>query len=753
MTDARPSVPTLVDGEMLLDPRRLARSLYFRGWGITELTRELNELHALDLNERTVQSWKTRGKWDDSPIVERCESAVEVRYCQLVAKEKKTGHDFKEIDLLGRQIERMARVRRFQEKDGHEGHLNPKIANRNAGEKKQARKNHLTRDQVAEVKAAFESGLFAYQLAWRAPLAGVDIAVGNVVPLRQDLATSSANVTRFILKSRQIGATFYFAREAFIRLLETGNNQIFISASRAQANIFRQYIIDFVNAVTGVKLEGDPITMDLVWDDGGITGPNDESPKLYFLGTNYRTAQGYHGDVYVDECFWVHGFERIDDVASAMATQARYRITYFSTPSTAAHEAHRTWNGEKYNGGREKADRGDFKFTDEQLRAGVLGADDIWRQRVTILDAIAGGCDLINLDRQRKRYAPDVFDQLYMCQFIDDSQSMFPFNLMRRAMCDSWDEWKKDFEPYAMRPFGERGVWVGVDPAESAAGDAAAVVVIAPPETPGGTFRVLEKYRHSGYDFQKLAAFVLGLRDRYNVEHIAIDTTGMGAATWKLVVAEFPTARRIDYNVAVKTEMVLKAKNVFSAGRIKFDNGAIDIAQSFMAIRAELTGSQKQITYTASRAGDTGHADLAWAVMHVLHNEPLDPEQTGVRKSRMRIYGNAPGANDRRESREPRGELRGGRFGRRRDRRDVVGRQIGAGAHPRIPLRRAGGGARPSRIPQSDGVALERQMVRAAGFADRARQDAAHVAASFQRDQVQGQSAYPLLRTVAVARP
>lgn len=730
-----------VDGERVFDPRRLARALYFRGWGVTELVRELNECHGLDLNERTVQSWKARGKWDEASCLTRCSDAIEVRYCQLIAKEKKSGHDFKEIDLLGRQIERMARIEKYQ-RGGNEVDLNPRIAARNAGEKKKARKNHLTLDQVEAIKAAFEEGLFDYQRAWRDPMGA---PLGNVVPLRTELSASSSNVTRFILKSRQIGATFYFAREAFIRLLETGNNQIFISASRAQANIFRQYILDFVARVTGVKLEGDPITMDLDWgEDGAITGPEGESPKLYFLGTNYRTAQGYHGDVYVDECFWVHAFDRIDDVASAMATHKRYRITYFSTPSTVAHQAHRTWNGDKFNEGREKAERGSFKFSDVELRRGVLGPDDIWRQRVTILDAEAGGCKLIDVDRQRKRYAPEVFNQLYMCEFIDDAQSMFPFALMRRAMVDSWDEWKKDFDPYQLRPFGEREVWVGVDPAESAAGDAAAVVVIAPPEKPGGKFRVLEKHRKQGMDFQALAAFVLGLRDRYNVGYIAIDSTGMGAATWKLVQADFPTARRIDYNVAVKTEMVLKAKNVFQAGRIQIDNGAIDIAHSFMAIRAELTGSQKQVTYVASRAGDTGHADLAWAVMHVLHNEPLDPEQAGVRKSRMRLYGNGPAAPDERRGREPRAW--------HRDRRDVDSRRSRhhSGQGARVPLRRAGGGARPARVPEQHGGALERPLVRAADCAGRTRQDTAHVAAPRQRDQVQGQSAHPLLRAIAL---
>lgn len=36
-----------------------------------------------------------------------------------------------------------------------------------------------------------------------------------------------------------------------------------------------------------------------------------------------------------------------------------------------------------------------------------------------------------------------------------------------------------------------------------------------------------------------------------------------------------------------------------------------------------MTASQKQITFTAGRSEETGHADLAWALMHAIYNEPL----------------------------------------------------------------------------------------------------------------------------------
>jgi uncharacterized protein YjcR len=60
-----------------------------------------------------------------------------------------------------------------------------------------------------------------------------------------------------ILKSRQIGATWYFAREALLDALRGGGNQIFLSASKAQAHIFRGYIIQFAARIGGGAAEGD----------------------------------------------------------------------------------------------------------------------------------------------------------------------------------------------------------------------------------------------------------------------------------------------------------------------------------------------------------------------------------------------------------------------------------------------------------------------------------------------------------------
>lgn len=575
--------------------RQQARSLYWRGWSLTQIAEEL------DLPYSTVSSWKVRHKWDDADPLERAEDGTLARYLTLTAKDKKTGSDFKEIDLLGRQLERFDRRRKYRD-TGNEADLNPARANgaKAANAKKDKTKNLITPEMVAKLRADMEGSLFGHQSDW---------------------LSSTSLRTRMILKSRQIGATWYFARERLMVALETGKNQIFISASRAQANIFRNYIVQWVQQVCGVTLKGDPIVIKRAGDD------EDDAPdpvELYFLGTNYRTAQGYHGDVIIDECFWIYGFEELFKVASAMATQKQYTITLFSTPSTLAHEAYPMWSGDRFNRRRAKADRVRIDITHDALKAGALGEDGIWRQIVTIDDAIGKGFDLVDSDQLQLQYAIDEYENLFRCIFLDDSQSMFPFALMRRCMVDSWDIWR-DFQPYDPQPYtGE--VWLGYDPnaSESGTGDDAALVAVAAPDKPGTKFRVLEKKRLKGLDFAAQADAIKAMCGKYRVRRIGIDTTGVGKAVHQLVAKFFPMAEAINYSVQTKTALVLKAKNVISSGRLEFDAGWLDMMAAFMAIRPEITKGGTQVTYVASRAGSTGHADLAWAVMHALSFEPLD---------------------------------------------------------------------------------------------------------------------------------
>ena len=71
---------------------------------------------------------------------------------------------------------------------------------------------------------------------------------------------------------------------------------------------------------------------------------------------------------------------------------------------------------------------------------------------------------------------------------------------------------------------------------------------------------------------------------------------------------------------------------------MEFDAGWTDLAAAFMAIKKTTTASGRQITFEAGRSAETSHADLAWACMHALHNEPLEG-RSATNQSRMEIFG------------------------------------------------------------------------------------------------------------------
>ncbi|MBS9432218.1 terminase ATPase subunit family protein [Photorhabdus hainanensis] len=564
------------------DPRKHAMHLYFNGYRIARIAEILNE------KASTIHSWKRRDKWDEVTSFERVELSLEARLCQLIAKEQKEGKDFKEIDLLHRQLERQARIRKYS-RGGNETDLNPKIANRNKGERRPPEKNVFSEEQVKKLEDIFRSTLFGYQHGW--------------------YHAGLAHRIRNILKSRQIGATFFFAREALIDALTTGRNQIFLSASKAQAHVFKQYILEMAREVD-VELKGDPITL-----NNGAT--------LYFLGTNARTAQSYHGNLYLDEYFWIPKFQELRKVASGMAMHKKWRQTYFSTPSSLTHSAYPYWSGKLFNRGRAKANRIDIDISHQALASGLRCADGQWRQIVTVEDAVRGGCNLFDIDQLRLEYSPDEYQNLLMCEFMDDIESIFSLQLMQGCMVDSWEIWD-DVQPLMLRPYGYHPVWIGYDPAKGGEnGDSAGCVVVAPPRVPGGKFRILERHQWRGMNFRAQSDAIKRLTEQYNVEYIGIDSTGVGHGVYQNVKEFFPSVREFVYNPAVKNALVLKAWDIINHRRLEFDAGQTDIAQSFMAIRRSTTASGNRPTYQASRSEEASHADLAWATMHALFNEPI----------------------------------------------------------------------------------------------------------------------------------
>ncbi|SDQ54800.1 Putative ATPase subunit of terminase (gpP-like) [Pseudomonas sp. UC 17F4] len=592
--------------------KEAAKRLYLRRCSVKEI-----QAHLKLPNKRIIYYWIRQGSWDDMLTDEEPVTAVSRRITLIMEKPGTlTEGDRKELECLTSIRERLIKQSsRPPATPANDAKADPNQEELH-GQRRERRERGDRGGKRKEKKAKNDiSGLSEVDF--------LDKFISKMYRYQQELFAAKQNPLtcriRNILKSRQVGLTYYFAGEAFMDAVLSGDNQVFLSASRAQSEIFRSYIIQFAQQWFGIELTGNPIVLS-------------NGAELRFLSTNSSTAQGYHGHVYVDEYFWIRDFEKLSTVASAMGTHKKWRKTYFSTPSAVSHQAYPFWTGEEFRNSKRGKKAGGTWPTEEAYTQGALCPDGQWRKTITIQDAIDGGCDLFDLEQLQLEYDEDKFQQLFYCKFIDSTQSAFGLKDLERCYSDLtlWE----DFDPTTDRPYGNSPVWIGYDPSRTR--DDATCVVVAPPLEPGAKFRILEKHSWRGQSFKYQADQVKKLTERFNVQHIGIDTTGIGYGVFDLVRDFYPRATSIHYSLETKNLLVLKAQDTIQGSRIEWDAGWTDIAQAFLTIKRGTTGSG-QVTYSASRTDATGHADIAWAIMHALHNEPLNTNKR--RRSRYLTSG------------------------------------------------------------------------------------------------------------------
>lgn len=606
---------TAYDSGMAYSPeiRQAARSLYLKAWTPREIADELN------LNsDRIIYHWADKYGWRDMLREQTIDEAISNRIQTLLEIENPSKP---QLDMLDRLINHHVKLKKLRASElpkepsesgqhsaqtgtqnGKNGSSTPYSGKQTGEGGKQTgtsgKRGKKVKNDVSEITEEcfklWHDSLFKYQIV-----------------MRDNLHQRIRN----ILKSRQIGATYYFAGEALEQAILTGDNQIFLSASRAQAEVFRRYIVALAKEFLDLELSGNPMTLS-------------NGAELHFLSTNGKTAQSYHGHVYVDEYFWIGKFDELNKVASAMATHKKWRKTYFSTPSSKMHAAYPFWTGDKWRGDKTTRKNIEFPTFDELRDGGRLCPDRQWRYVVTIEDAAKGGCNLFDIEELREEYSEHDFNNLFMCIFVDGSSSIFEFSKIQKCMVDSgiW----QDFKSNDARPFGSREVWLGYDPSRSR--DNAVLMVVAPPIVAAEKFRVLEKHSWRGLSFTHQAAEITKVFERFNVTYLGIDITGIGAGVYDLLHNKHPRETvAIHYSNENKNRLVMKMIDVIDGGRLQFDAGMKETAMSFMAIKRVPTNSGNMMTFKADRSEVVGHADDFWALSHALINEPLD--HTTKRKS------------------------------------------------------------------------------------------------------------------------
>lgn len=585
-----------------------AKKLYLKDWGIGEIAKELS------VPERTIYDWREKGNWDHSCPTSTVEEALARRICRLSERENKTKTEIEELDkLTGRfgklSIDLANSFKINATTDAIKNGTYEAPANR-ARNKKGAKKtvkndiSGITKEMLEEVRAR--------KFGW------------DYLKLWHD---NLHQPIRFILKSRQIGATYYFAWEALEQAILHGKNgnEIFLSASRNQAEVFRAYIISFAKEEFKIELKG---TEFILLSNGA---------ELRFLSTNATTANSYTGNTYKDEVFTMPNFDKLDKMSSGMSSQKRWRETYFSIPTAKSHPAYKLWNGDKYNSNLPKIKREKFDVSVKGLKNGVLQGG-IWRHSITVEDAEKQGCDLFDISQLKSRYSKDDYKSLFMCEFIEDGDSVFSLNDLLKCTVnasndavivkDNGDFTWSDYNEDSSRPFANKPVTVGFDP--SLSGDGASLVVLDIPQSTEKPFRLLSHKTYYSKNFQFQANRIKDICDTHHVNFVGLDKTGgTGLAVFNYVENFYPMVTTWHYTPDIKARLVAKMQDLVANQRFKYFSKDTDITRAFLMITKTLTASGNQITYSASRKtqdGRTDHADTFWAISHACQVEPIAPE-------------------------------------------------------------------------------------------------------------------------------
>lgn len=541
---------------LTLPEEEQARILYFAGWTLTDIATRLERPVS------TVSAWKTNKKWDSATTFKRLQDATEIRYIYLMYKENKSNADYKELDQIAKHLKDL-----FFPKDEE--------ASGNKKKRKSAKK--ISPEEFADIiNDAWDENGFKYQ--------------------KDFLKDSGKHKISMVLKGRQTGLTWALSiGRCLLRAVNLKNTQVYISASQKQAFQARDYIKSFVKEHTGIELRG---TEDIELPNG---------VKIYFLATNFATAQGWSADVTVDEYAWMQNYDLLTTVVKACATLKGLNVVMSSTPSTIGHPSYAGWKGIS------DSNKSGIKFTKKQTQKGKLCEDHIYRKTITVEDAIAGGNPRIDLDEIKILSSGDTsYNFLYMAEWRTQSSSIFEASDILRNMVPAFSEWL-DYNEHLNRPFGDREVILGYDPALKS--DGSAVVVIAKPTKEYPFYRVLEKYNFRGNRFEEQAESIRELTERFNVVHIGIDTTAIGATVYPLVKDFFHNTTGKQGTSGLKYMLINQTQAIFRRNRLKFSIDWTDLFECFMAVSVGVTKSDSVVIET-SRTLANAHGDYGWATMY-----------------------------------------------------------------------------------------------------------------------------------------
>lgn len=369
--------------------------------------------------------------------------------------------------------------------------------------------------------------------------------------------------------SRQTGKSFGTACEATAACVATpGDMWVVLSAGERQACEWMEKAKVWAKAFNLIidsyeELRG---SADSVMSRAEIRFAN--GSRIVAIPANPATARGYSANLILDE-FAVH--EKPWDIWAAIYPSITNPLTgekklrIVSTPKGRANKFYDLWSkNETYS-----------------------------KHKVTIVDAVRMGLP-VNIDELKAGVDdPDIWAQEYMCEFIDSSGVLLPYELI--AACETDADAPSDAPLY-----------VGMDIGRSK--DLSVIIVGAKVADALHVTRVEILDR---MPFAEQLAVLSGIIGAGRVRRCCIDATGIGAMLSEEASRKHACVEGVVFSASSKGEM-------YSAMRRRFEDRTVrippsrDLREDLHAIERNVSSSGN-ISYSAARTAD-GHSDRGSAL-------------------------------------------------------------------------------------------------------------------------------------------
>ncbi|NUQ47346.1 MAG: hypothetical protein HUU22_15080 [Phycisphaerae bacterium] len=396
---------------------------------------------------------------------------------------------------------------------------------------------------------------------------------------------------RLCLKSRQCGMSTIVAAEAVGEAV-AGHTTILASASERQSRELTRRcrkLLPLVDAASNGSIGIVTETADLLeLSTGG---------RVISVPASAATVQGFAGSVVLDEAAWMPNTEELwQALVPSITASAEHRLSVLSTPRGKGGLFHRLW-----------AEADGTRWS---------------RHRITIDDAIAGGC---RVDRAALRAAvadEQTWRACYQCEFIDEQYSLLSYDLLQ-ARADSQLPYRLD-EP-RLRQYGD--LYGGFD-----VGRKHDLSVLALVERQADAFvsRGFLELRQAPFDEQeRMVETVLA---HVNVRRLCVDASGLGLQLSERLGQRYGSRiEPVTLSLPVKEDLAARMLRVFQCGELTIPDDA--------TLLADLHSVERQVTaagnvrYAAAR-NDGSHADRFTALALALHAADRPVHSGGIPRIR-----------------------------------------------------------------------------------------------------------------------